>query len=243
MSVNKKATILHCEFEKEWENPKSGNKIFYHQLVLDNGDVGAVGTVEKNSKRIKKGATIEYEWDETKKKIRVNKSSNDPSAIAEKVLEQKSKSSANKYNSFKIRQQDEFLGFVWGYAKDLLIAGKTMDEIKKMPEIAQYLYDEVGKMLKATHEAALPPFTPIEVPKKEIQDTGEFVSSVDELNEKKNSEDSDKEKAKSTKEKKYFPDEYETKEDFLRAISEKIKVDPKPNKPTSLWDDIMNDEV
>ena len=52
--AEKKATVLKCTFTKEWTNPK-GAIVYYHLLQLDNGDVGSVGTMEKNSVKIKEG--------------------------------------------------------------------------------------------------------------------------------------------------------------------------------------------
>ena len=143
----KTAKILESIFESEWKNPKYNKLMFYYQLILDNGDIGFVGVIEKGSRRIKKGAMIEYSIDD-KNKIRLNSSSNDPKVIAENALAKRSEKVLPKTPAYRGRKQDEFLGFAWGYAKDLMIAGKSLEDIKKLPEMAQYIYDEIGKMLQ-----------------------------------------------------------------------------------------------
>ncbi len=142
--AEKSGKVLDCVFEDEWINPMSKKTIYYHRISIDNGDIGKVGAMEKNSTRIKKGALIEYTIDENNK-IKVLHSSNDAKKFAKnQVLKD---GVVVVKSGPKGRRHDEFLGFVWGYAKDLVIAGKSMDDVRKMPEIAQYLYDEVGKML------------------------------------------------------------------------------------------------
>ena len=143
MSV-RSGKVLDCVFEDEWINPMSKKTVYFHRISIDNGDVGKVGAMEKDSSRIKVGALIEYDIDENKK-IKLHQSSNDAKKFAKnQVLKD---GVVMVKSGPKGRRHDEFLGFVWGYAKDLVIAGKTMDDVRRMPEIAQYLYDEVGKML------------------------------------------------------------------------------------------------
>jgi len=96
----KTAKILESIFESEWKNPKYNKLMFYYQLILDNGDIGFVGVIEKGSRRIKKGAMIEYSIDD-KNKIRLNSSSNDPKVIAENALAKRSEK--------VLPQKDEFV--------------------------------------------------------------------------------------------------------------------------------------
>jgi hypothetical protein len=142
----KTAKIVESIYEGEWENPKYKTVLFYYQVILDNGDIGNVGVKEKGSRRIKKGAMIEYTIDD-RNKIRLISSSNDPKVIAENALAKRSEKILGKPSMQRVRKHDEFLGFAWGYAKDLLIAGKTIEDIKNLPEIASFIYDEIGKML------------------------------------------------------------------------------------------------
>ena len=54
----KNAKITSCVFSREWEGPSG--KIYYHNITLDNGDDGSVGTKEKMPSKICTGAEIWY---------------------------------------------------------------------------------------------------------------------------------------------------------------------------------------
>ena len=54
----KNAKVTSCVFSREWEGPSG--KIYYHNITLDNGDEGSVGTKEKMPSKICTGAEIWY---------------------------------------------------------------------------------------------------------------------------------------------------------------------------------------
>jgi hypothetical protein len=54
----KTAKITSCVYSREWEGPSG--KIYYHNITLDNGDEGSVGTKEKMPSKISTGAEIYY---------------------------------------------------------------------------------------------------------------------------------------------------------------------------------------
>lgn len=54
----KTAKVTSCVFSREWEGPSG--KIYYHNITLDNGDEGSVGTKEKMPAKICTGAEIYY---------------------------------------------------------------------------------------------------------------------------------------------------------------------------------------
>lgn len=159
--------VLKCEFSTTWENPITKKLIYYHDIVTDMGDKGSCGTVEMYSPRIAVGAFIEYEIDD-KGKIKIHESSADKGsdlAIGENNKIEKVK--RNKYNQSemfekpethqikkqpidapKIKGQEAFLGYAWSYAKDLLIAGKTMKDMKLLKDMATFIYDEIGEHIK-----------------------------------------------------------------------------------------------
>mgnify|MGYP003352535985 CR=1 FL=1 len=111
--MNKTSIIKSSSFSNEWKNP-SGGSTYYYDLVLENGDTGSTGVAQMNSPKIQKGTEITYTLNGLKLKI-VNVES----------------TSAASVNGFKAKpkpsQQDQFLGYSWSYAKDLLIAGKTLE--------------------------------------------------------------------------------------------------------------------
>jgi len=142
--------VVSCTFEKEWLNPISKKIIYYHDVVTDKGDICTIGSMEKNSSRIKKGAMIEYVIDETSK-TKLISSSNDAKKIAEAAVQSKEAKVDRLMNSSidkqRIRGQEAFLGYSWSYAKDLVIAGKKMEDVEELNKIARYIYEEIGKML------------------------------------------------------------------------------------------------
>jgi hypothetical protein len=107
-------------------------------VSLDNGETAICGTIEKNSTRIAVGAKLEYTIN-SNGKMSLNSSSNDKKN--EKPAYEKP-STTNK-----IKGQEAFLGYAWSYAKDLIIAGKTMDDVEELNNVARYIYGEIGKML------------------------------------------------------------------------------------------------
>lgn len=54
----KNAKVTSCVFSREWEGPSG--KIYYHNITLDNGDDGSIGTKEKMPSKICTGAEIWY---------------------------------------------------------------------------------------------------------------------------------------------------------------------------------------
>ena len=41
------------------------------------------------------------------------------------------------------------LGYAWSYAKDLIVAGKTMQDVEELNNVARYIYDQIGDMLSS----------------------------------------------------------------------------------------------
>ena len=53
----------------------------------------------------------------------------------------------SKKNRNSQQGQAQYLGYAWSYAKDLIIAGKTMKDVEELNNVARYIYSEIGKML------------------------------------------------------------------------------------------------
>jgi hypothetical protein len=126
--------VVKCLFTNEWVNP--ANKIvYYHQITLENGDVGTVGSMEKYPSKITEGAKIQYVIENGK--IKIEESMDKPQ---KQFQNYQAKSNTNKH--------DSFLGYAWSYAKDLVIAGKTSDDYDEVRRIAHLIYYEIGEMLE-----------------------------------------------------------------------------------------------
>lgn len=140
MNAIKRAKVTSCKFTSEWLNPASKKIIYYHEVMLDNGEMASCGTMEKNSTRIEIGAELEYSINDNGRMV-LHSSSND------KKEEPKTEAS-NSNKSNRIKGQEAFLGYAWSYAKDLIIAGKTMEDVEELNNVARFIYNEIGKMLQ-----------------------------------------------------------------------------------------------
>jgi len=143
--------VVSCTFESEWLNPLSKKIVYYHDVITDLGHMLSVGTMDKNSNRIKKGAVIEYTVDPIGK-TKILSSSNDLSKIAENAVIDKQmkeeKEMLKNSEKVRIKGQEAFLGYAWSYAKDLIIAGKTTKDLEELNAVARFIYEEIGKMLQ-----------------------------------------------------------------------------------------------
>jgi hypothetical protein len=137
---NKTSRIVKCTFTNEWQN-QTGAMIYYHELVLENGDTGSCGAMEKMPTKLSPNSPIHYTIDNKKIKIISNSSESSNNNYQKPMA---TKTSSKTYGP---KKKDEFLGYAWSYAKDLLIAGKTMDDVEELNKIARYIYSEIGKML------------------------------------------------------------------------------------------------
>lgn len=141
----KTAKVVTCVFTNEWKNP-SGSMVYYHEITLDNLETGTVGKMEKYPTEISQGATITYTLDTATKKIKVISSNMDTKTKSE--AKETSKAPFTGAKTSYAKNPSDFLGFTWGYAKDLIIAGKTMADVEELNKVARYIYAEIGKMLK-----------------------------------------------------------------------------------------------
>lgn len=136
----KKSKIVKCVFTNDWVNP-SGGTTYYHEITLENGDTGNCGTKEKYPQKLKEGTIIVYSIDD-KRKIKIT------TVEDQKPMEQQYKKTyTNQTKTFGTKKQDDFLGYAWSYAKDLVVAGKTMQDVEELNKVARYIYEEIGKML------------------------------------------------------------------------------------------------
>lgn len=137
MIVQKNARVVKCVVTNEWQNP-SGGITYYHELTLDNLDIGTVGKMQKYPKELSEGAMLVYTIDE-KNKIKIINSSMESGKMDKKFT---------KTTGNTAKKHEDFMGFAWSYAKDLIIAGKDMRDVNELNEVARYIYTEIGKMLK-----------------------------------------------------------------------------------------------
>lgn len=123
----KKAKITKTVFKNEWNNPK-GDNIFYHDIELDSGDKGSIGTKEKEPAWLNPGQELSYtiETGEKGNKIKRAQENN------------------FKGGGYSRPQQDprvQLIGFSHAYAKDLCVAGKI--EIKDLGSYSKKIFDSM----------------------------------------------------------------------------------------------------
>jgi len=58
--MNKTANITASSFKSEWKNPSTGALLFYHEVELDNGDKGSIGSKDKSPDFLTVGRKLEY---------------------------------------------------------------------------------------------------------------------------------------------------------------------------------------
>ena len=139
----KKSKVVKCVFSNEWKNP-SGSLTYYHDLTLENGDTGSIGSMEKYSKKFTEGTIIDYTLENGKIKIVTNETNSSQQTNYQKSGKNQNNSN---YSNPRPAKQEQFLGYAWSYAKDLIVAGKNSDDLEELNKCARYIYDEIGKML------------------------------------------------------------------------------------------------
>jgi len=117
-----KSKILSITHVNNWTAP-DGTVYYYHSVELQNGDVGKAPFKRPNEYSV--GDTIEYSLNADRMNI----------SKAESVKHQKSSpapKTPRNYTSNGKRSKEDYLGFVYGYAKDIHIAQMTITG-KKVP--------------------------------------------------------------------------------------------------------------
>lgn len=118
--MEKKAKITRTVFKNEWTG--NGNTVYYHDIELDNGDKGSIGSKEKMPARLNPGAELTYTIDGNKIKAVSSPQSGGFAGGGKKGPDPKV----------------QIVGFAMSYTKDLIIAGKV--EIKLLPETFEKIH-------------------------------------------------------------------------------------------------------
>jgi len=134
---DKVSKIATSKFSNQWTNP-SGGTTYYFDITFENGDVGAIGTTDMNSEKVRVGNQVTYSI--INNKIKINPMSNELSGSQFRPTY--SGNVKPKTNS-----HSQFLGFAFSYAKDLIIAGKGMKDVQELNEVARYIYNEIGNIM------------------------------------------------------------------------------------------------
>jgi hypothetical protein len=109
--MEKTAKITRTVFKNEWQNPKGGS-VFYHDIELDNGDKGSIGSKDKEPSKLNPGESLTYTIDNGKIK-----------AVAPQ--------GQNGFGGFK-KQPANNASFAMAYAKDVVIGSWSEHSPKKL---------------------------------------------------------------------------------------------------------------
>jgi hypothetical protein len=138
-----KGKILSITFVNDW-TAQDGTVYYYHALVIDNGDVGSAALKTINQYQIGQNVEYEIEGDRIKK---VKLVGTKPPAKSSTT----SSYSGRKSYSKSARNPVDFLGFIYGYAKDIHIAemnitGKVVP-IEKLKSNVEEMYAHISELL------------------------------------------------------------------------------------------------
>jgi hypothetical protein len=124
--MEKKAKITRTVFKNEWAGP-NGN-VYYHDIELDNGDKGSIGSKEKMPSKLNSGQELTYTIQDNKIKA-VNAPGSGGGF------------SGGKGPNPKV----QIVGFAMSYTKDLIIGGKV--DIKQLPETFEKIHSLMAAKL------------------------------------------------------------------------------------------------
>lgn len=119
--MEKTSKITKVEFKNEWLNPKTNTPIFYHNIELENGDKGSIGTKEKLPTKLSQGNELTYTIDGDKIK-----------AVAQQTFKGGGGFKAEPF-------EHKAAGYSVSYAKDLVCADKI--KVEQLLPIADKIYE------------------------------------------------------------------------------------------------------
>jgi hypothetical protein len=115
--MEKTAKITRVVFKTEWTNPKGG-QIFYHDVELDNGDKGSIGTKDKEPEKLNPGKEITYTTE-----------TNDKGQVKIKLVQANQNNfQGNNFQKKPFVAPDPRVantGYAMRYVVDLIVAGKV----------------------------------------------------------------------------------------------------------------------
>lgn len=107
--MEKKAKIVRTVFKNEWKGDKG--TVFYHEIELDNGDKGQIGTKEQMPAKLNPGQELTYTIEVTDKGNKIKAVQPAGGGFA----------GGNRGPNPKV----QIVGFAMSYTKDLIIADKV----------------------------------------------------------------------------------------------------------------------
>ncbi len=131
MDNEKKGKIKTCRFVIEWQGEKG--IVYYHEIELDNGDKGQIGTKEKNPDKLQPGQELTYTIESTSRGNKI------------KAVTQQ----GGGFRGGKPMRdpKEQMISFSMSYCKDLVCAGKL--DIKDLEIGATRIYNIMKKLYES----------------------------------------------------------------------------------------------
>lgn len=130
--MEKKGKITRTVFVSEWSNPQGG-QVYYHEIELDNGDTGQIGSKEKMPARLNPGNELTYTIESTTRGNKIKAVT--PAGGFQKGVRQ------------SMDPRAQFIGFSAAYSKDLVVAGKL--DVKDMNGAAESIFKNMLKLYQS----------------------------------------------------------------------------------------------
>lgn len=126
--MEKTAKITRTVFVSEWSNPQGG-KVYYHDVELDNGDKGQIGSKENMPSKLSPGNMLTYTIESTTRGNKIKAVSPQGGGFQKKPAQD---------------PRAQFIGFACAYAKDLAVADKI--PVKDMNGAAESIFKNMIKL-------------------------------------------------------------------------------------------------
>lgn len=150
----KKSIVLSCEYDKPYSFP-NGDTIYYHRLILQNGDKGNCGVSEMFASKIAVGQEINYQIDNGRIKLineaPVQNTPPPPPQPKNKFMQNtnEDKPIQRKYT----KAPEDAITFIMGYASNRHVAKITATKkdvpLQEMLDEADLIYEHYKKMLNS----------------------------------------------------------------------------------------------
>lgn len=125
--MEKTAKITRTTYKNTWNNPKGG-QVFYHDIELDNGDKGSIGSKEQMPAKLNPGSELTYTIEAGKIKA---------------VVPQNAGGGGFRPGGGKAAPEPriQMISFAMAYTKDLVVAGKV--DLKGLAVQFDIIYNEM----------------------------------------------------------------------------------------------------
>lgn len=124
--MEKKAKIIRTVFVSEWNNPQGG-QVYYHEIELDNGDSGQIGSKEKMPAKLNPGSELTYTIESTSR--------------GNKIKAVVPPTQGFKGGRPQVDPKQQIATFSMSYCKDCIVAGKV--DLKDMETVFNRMYNAI----------------------------------------------------------------------------------------------------